>query len=74
LPWILGRMPADYRPIVIDNGSTDGSGEVALALGATVVPEPTRGLNLADRRFGYPLEMVVNAAAPSSTWAAAPDG
>ena len=26
LPWVLGRMPAGYEPIVVDNGSTDGSG------------------------------------------------
>ena len=38
LPWILDRMPAGFRPIVIDNCSTDGSGEVARSLGATVVP------------------------------------
>jgi glycosyltransferase involved in cell wall biosynthesis len=138
LPWILDRMPDGFRPIVVDNCSTDGSGVVAKSLGATVVPEPARGfgaaahagllaatadlvcfcdcdgsldprqfpllvrplparlanwelarrvrrrtglgirdlgpmraagreallsLNLADRRFGYPLEMVMNAAA-----------
>jgi glycosyltransferase involved in cell wall biosynthesis len=32
LPWVLGRMPADHRAIVVDNGSTDGSGAVARAL------------------------------------------
>lgn len=25
LPWVLGRMPEGFRPIVVDNGSTDGS-------------------------------------------------
>ena len=25
LPWVLARMPAGYRAIVADNGSTDGS-------------------------------------------------
>ena len=25
LRWVLSRMPAGYRPIVVDNGSTDGS-------------------------------------------------
>jgi hypothetical protein len=39
LPWILSRMPAGFRPIVVDNGSTDGSGEIAVSLGATVVSE-----------------------------------
>ena len=29
LPWVLERMPAGYEPIVVDNGSTDGSGELA---------------------------------------------
>jgi glycosyltransferase involved in cell wall biosynthesis len=47
LPWILGRMPAGFRPIVVDNRSTDGSGEVARSLGATVVPEPARGFGAA---------------------------
>src|ERR1700691_5308771 len=40
-------MPAGFRPIVVDNCSTDGSGEVATSLGATVVPEPTRGFGAA---------------------------
>ena len=29
LPWVLARMPPGYRPIVVDNGSTDGSAEIA---------------------------------------------
>jgi glycosyltransferase involved in cell wall biosynthesis len=47
LPWVLGRMPADCRPIVVDNGSTDGSAELARELGATVVVEPRRGFGAA---------------------------
>ncbi len=47
LPWLLARMPAGYRPIVADNGSTDGSPEVARALGARVVPVPQRGYGAA---------------------------
>src|ERR1700749_1813046 len=43
LPWILGRMPEGFRPIVVDNGSTDGSALLAESLGATVVSEPRRG-------------------------------
>src|SRR3954452_212930 len=43
LPWVLRRMPAGYTPIVVDNGSTDGSAEVAAALGARVVHETRRG-------------------------------
>ena len=44
LPWVLGRMPDGYRAIVVDNGSADGSGEVARSLGALVVDQPQRGL------------------------------
>ncbi len=47
LPWVLGRMPRGYRPIVVDNGSSDGSGEIARELGATVVDEPRRGFGSA---------------------------
>jgi len=47
LPWVLGRMPAGFRPIVVDNSSTDGSGALARSLGATVVLEPTRGFGAA---------------------------
>jgi glycosyltransferase involved in cell wall biosynthesis len=47
LPWVLARMPAGYRPIVVDNGSRDGSAEVARGLGAQVVVEPRRGFGAA---------------------------
>ncbi len=47
LPWVLGRMPVGYRPIVVDNGSTDGSAEIARAHGARVVVEPIRGFGAA---------------------------
>jgi glycosyltransferase involved in cell wall biosynthesis len=47
LPWVLGRMPSGYRPIVVDNGSADGSDKVARGLGATVVHEPRRGFGAA---------------------------
>jgi glycosyltransferase involved in cell wall biosynthesis len=47
LPWVLARMPAGFRPIVVDNGSTDGSGSLAGSLGATVVREPRRGFGAA---------------------------
>lgn len=45
LPWLLERLPPGYRAIVADNGSTDGSADVARAYGATVVsvPEPGYG-------------------------------
>jgi len=47
VPWMLERMPAGFRPIVVDNGSTDGSDEIARSLGATVVAEPARGFGAA---------------------------
>src|SRR5215210_1163574 len=47
LPWVLERMPPGYTPIVVDNGSTDGSGDVAAALGARVVHEPQPGFGAA---------------------------
>src|SRR5215218_1211856 len=47
LPWVLGRMPEGYDPIVVDNGSTDGSGELAASLGAKVVREAVPGFGAA---------------------------
>lgn len=47
LPWVLGRVPVEWRAIVVDNGSVDGSAEVAAAHGATVVHEPQRGFGAA---------------------------
>lgn len=47
LPWILRRLPREYRAIVADNGSTDGSAQVAARLGATVVHVPQRGFGAA---------------------------
>ncbi|WP_348772256.1 glycosyltransferase [Streptomyces sp. RPA4-5] len=47
LPWVLARIPAGWRAIVVDNGSTDGSAETARGLGATVVHEPRRGFGAA---------------------------
>jgi glycosyltransferase involved in cell wall biosynthesis len=47
LPWVLRRMPPGHRPIVVDNGSRDGSAEVARAHGALVVDEPARGFGAA---------------------------
>jgi glycosyltransferase involved in cell wall biosynthesis len=47
LPWVLDRVPAGYRAIVVDNGSTDGSAEVARTAGADVVHEPRRGFGAA---------------------------
>jgi len=47
LPWVLGRLPAGYRAIVVDNGSTDRSAEVAREHGAIVVSELRRGFGAA---------------------------
>ena len=47
LPWVLSRVPDGYRAIVADNGSTDGSPQIAADLGATVVHVPQRGFGAA---------------------------
>ena len=47
LPWVLDRMPAGYRPLIVDNGSSDGSARIAAALGARVIHEPRRGFGAA---------------------------
>jgi glycosyltransferase involved in cell wall biosynthesis len=47
LPWVLTRMPPGHRPIVVDNGSCDGSAAIARACGAQVVSEPVRGFGAA---------------------------
>lgn len=47
IPWVLGRMPTGYDPIVVDNGSADGSAALARRLGARVVEEPRRGFGAA---------------------------
>ena len=47
IPWVLGRMPEGFRAVVADNGSTDGSGDVAREHGAEVVREEQRGFGAA---------------------------
>ena len=44
---LLDAMPAGFRPLVVDNGSTDGSAQVAAEHGAVVVHEPVRGFGSA---------------------------
>ncbi|MGN9908918.1 glycosyltransferase family 2 protein [Phytohabitans sp. LJ34] len=50
LPGVLAALPARYRAIVVDNGSRDGSPEVAAAHGATVVSERRKGYGAAVHR------------------------
>lgn len=47
LPGVLAGIPAGYRAIVVDNGSTDDSVEIALRHGATVVHAHQRGYGAA---------------------------
>ena len=47
IPFVVRTMPSGYRPIVVDNGSTDRSAELAASLGAVVVAEPRRGFGAA---------------------------
>jgi glycosyltransferase involved in cell wall biosynthesis len=47
LPWVLGRLPDGVRAVVVDNGSTDGSPEIAAGLGATVINCEVRGYGAA---------------------------
>ncbi|MCF3101754.1 glycosyltransferase family 2 protein [Streptomyces roseoverticillatus] len=47
LPRVLARVPAGWRAIVVDNGSRDGSADLARSLGATVVHEARRGFGAA---------------------------
>lgn len=47
IPSVLAAFPDGYRPLVVDNGSGDGSGALAARLGAKVVVEPRRGFGAA---------------------------
>ena len=47
LPGVLAALPDGYRALVVDNGSRDGSPDIAAAHGATVVSEPRRGYGAA---------------------------
>jgi glycosyltransferase involved in cell wall biosynthesis len=47
LQWVLPRIPRGFRPVVVDNGSTDGTIAVAVAAGAVAVHEPRRGFGFA---------------------------
>ncbi|MGL5849287.1 MAG: glycosyltransferase family 2 protein, partial [Phycicoccus sp.] len=47
LAGVLRRVPEGMRVVVVDNGSTDGTADVARSLGATVVHEPAPGYGAA---------------------------
>jgi glycosyltransferase involved in cell wall biosynthesis len=49
IPLVLADIPRDWAAevIVVDNGSTDRTAEVARAAGARVVGEPRRGYGYA---------------------------
>src|SRR5437763_16943072 len=47
IPRVLSAMPAGFVPLVVDNGSRDGSASVARANGARVITEPRRGFGAA---------------------------
>lgn len=47
LPGVLAAMPAGYRPLVVDNNSTDDTAQVARRHGADVVVEPQPGYGAA---------------------------
>ena len=47
LEWVLARFPSGFEPLVVDNGSSDGSPRIARRLGAQVVSEPRRGFGAA---------------------------
>lgn len=47
LPGVLADLPLGFRAIVVDNGSKDGTAEVAAELGAQVVSEPRPGYGAA---------------------------
>ncbi|PJJ70381.1 glycosyl transferase family 2 [Sediminihabitans luteus] len=47
LAWLLPRLPDGVRAIVVDNGSTDGSADVARAHGARVVEAQVKGFGSA---------------------------
>lgn len=47
LPATLSELPAGWPVIVVDNGSTDRTADVARAFGAEVVGEPRRGYGAA---------------------------
>jgi glycosyltransferase involved in cell wall biosynthesis len=44
---VIESLPRGYEPLVVDNGSNDGTADIARAQGARVVIEPRRGFGAA---------------------------
>jgi glycosyltransferase involved in cell wall biosynthesis len=47
LPTVLATIPDGWQVIIVDNGSTDGTADVARSLGVRVVDEPRPGYGAA---------------------------
>jgi glycosyltransferase involved in cell wall biosynthesis len=47
LTWVLSRLPAWAEPLVVDNGSTDGTADVARAAGIRLTTATIRGYGAA---------------------------
>lgn len=47
IPGVIKSLPAGYRPIVVDNNSSDGTAAVALECGAVTVSESQPGFGAA---------------------------
>ena len=47
IPALVAAMPPGYAVLVVDNGSTDGSGDLARSFGVDVVVEARRGFGAA---------------------------
>jgi hypothetical protein len=65
LPLVLGDLPAVGRTIVVDNGSTDRTAELAAGAGAQVVQEPKRGYGAACLRGLAEVDRAIDAGEPA---------